>query len=91
MIINLFLDNYHIYIWSCCWINLRCMMTKMKKKIGKEIISVEKVTKKFGDFVALNDVSSKIYEKDTIRGKIVKRNLLSPNKVVRIIKTLVLI
>jgi len=42
------------------------MMTKMKKKIGKEIISVEKVTKKFGDFVALNDVSSKIYEKEVV-------------------------
>ena len=38
----------------------------MKKKIGKEIISVDKITKKFGDFVALNDVSSKIYEKEVV-------------------------
>ena len=35
----------------------------MKKKIGKEIISVDNVVKKFGDFVALNGVSSKIYVK----------------------------
>ena len=66
MIIILFLDNYHIYIWSCCWINLRCMMTKMKKKIGKEIISVDLVTKKFGDFKALDNVSAKIYEKEVV-------------------------
>ena len=38
----------------------------MKKKIGKEIISVDKITKKFGDFVALNGVSSKIYEKEVV-------------------------
>ena len=38
----------------------------MKKKIGKEIISVDKITKKFGDFVALNSVSSKIYEKEVV-------------------------
>ena len=58
--------NYHIQIWSCCWINLRCMMTKMKKKIGKEIISVDLVTKKFGDFKALDNVSAKIYEKEVV-------------------------
>ena len=38
----------------------------MKKKIGKEIISVDNVVKKFGDFVALNGVSSKIYEKEVV-------------------------
>ena len=38
----------------------------MKKKIGKEIISVDNVIKKFGDFIALNDVSSKIYEKEVV-------------------------
>ena len=38
----------------------------MKKKIGKEIISVDNVIKKFGDFVALNGVSSKIYEKEVV-------------------------
>ena len=38
----------------------------MKKKIGKEIISVDKIIKKFGDFVALNGVSSKIYEKEVV-------------------------
>ena len=38
----------------------------MKKKIGKEIISVDKITKKFGDFVALDSVSSKIYEKEVV-------------------------
>ena len=38
----------------------------MKMKIGKEIISVDNVVKKFGDFVALNGVSSKIYEKEVV-------------------------
>ena len=38
----------------------------MRKKIGKEIISVDNVVKKFGDFVALNGVSSKIYEKEVV-------------------------
>ena len=38
----------------------------MKKRIGKEIISVDNVVKKFGDFVALNGVSSKIYEKEVV-------------------------
>ena len=38
----------------------------MKKKIGKEIISVDNVIKKFGDFIALNSVSSKIYEKEVV-------------------------
>ena len=38
----------------------------MKKKIGKEIISVDNVVKKFGAFVALNGVSSKIYEKEVV-------------------------
>ena len=38
----------------------------MKKKIGKEIISIDNVVKKFGDFVALNGVSSKIYEKEVV-------------------------
>ena len=38
----------------------------MKKKIGKEIISVDNVIKKFGDFVAINGVSSKIYEKEVV-------------------------
>ena len=38
----------------------------MKKKIGKEIILVDNVIKKFGDFIALNDVSSKIYEKEVV-------------------------
>ena len=38
----------------------------MKKRIGKEIISVDNVIKKFGDFIALNDVSSKIYEKEVV-------------------------
>tara|TARA_Y100001936_G_scaffold172865_1_gene169315 strand:- start:4613 stop:5371 length:759 start_codon:yes stop_codon:yes gene_type:complete len=42
------------------------MMTKMKKKIGKEIISVDLVTKKFGDFKALDNVSAKIYEKEVV-------------------------
>jgi len=41
-------------------------MTKMKKKIGKEIISVDLVTKKFGDFKALDNVSAKIYEKEVV-------------------------
>ncbi|MBK65647.1 MAG: amino acid ABC transporter ATP-binding protein [Chloroflexi bacterium] len=38
----------------------------MKKKIGKEIISVDLVTKKFGDFKALDNVSAKIYEKEVV-------------------------
>ena len=35
----------------------------MKKKIGKEIISVNNVVKKFGDFEALKGVSAKILKK----------------------------
>ena len=38
----------------------------MKKRIGKEIFSVDNVVKKFGDVVALNGVSSKIYEKEVV-------------------------
>ena len=38
----------------------------MKKKIGKEIISVNNVVKKFGDFEALKGVSAKIFEKEVV-------------------------
>ena len=34
----------------------------MKKKIGKEIISVNNVVKKFGDFEALKGITAKIFE-----------------------------
>ena len=42
------------------------VMAKIKKKIGKEIISVNSVTKEFGDFKALDSVSAKIYEKEVV-------------------------
>ena len=42
------------------------VMVKIKKKIGKEIISVNSVTKEFGDFKALDSVSAKIYEKEVL-------------------------
>ena len=41
-------------------------MAKIKKKIGKEIISVNSVTKEFGDFKALDSVRAKIYEKEVV-------------------------
>ena len=42
------------------------VMVKIKKKIGKEIISVNSVTKEFGDFKALDSVSAKIYENEVV-------------------------
>ena len=42
------------------------VMVKIKKKIGKEIISVNSVSKEFGDFKALDSVSAKIYEKEVV-------------------------
>jgi len=42
------------------------MQNKSKKKIGKEIISTEEVTKSFGKFQALKGITSKIYEKEVV-------------------------
>ena len=39
------------------------VMAKIKKKIGKEIISVDSITKEFGDFKALDNVSQKFMKK----------------------------
>ena len=42
------------------------MQNKSKKKIGKEIISTDEVTKSFGKFQALKGITSKIYEKEVV-------------------------
>ena len=42
------------------------MDNKSKKKIGKEIISTDEVTKSFGKFQALKGITSKIYEKEVV-------------------------
>ena len=42
------------------------MQNKSKKKIGKEIISTNEVTKSFGKFQALKGITSKIYEKEVV-------------------------
>ena len=42
------------------------VMPKIKKKIGKEIIVVDSISKNFGDFKALDSVSAKIYEKEVV-------------------------
>ena len=43
------------------------MQNKSKKKIGKEIISTDEVTKSFGKFQALKGITSKIYEKEVVQ------------------------
>ena len=42
------------------------MQNKSKKKIGKEIISTNEVTKSFGKFQALKGITSKVYEKEVV-------------------------
>ena len=42
------------------------MQNKSKKKIGKEIISTDELTKSFGKFQALKRITSKIYEKEVV-------------------------
>ncbi|MBU93858.1 MAG: amino acid ABC transporter ATP-binding protein [Chloroflexi bacterium] len=42
------------------------MEKKSKKKIGKEIISTDEVTKSFGKFQALKGITSTIYEKEVV-------------------------
>ena len=42
------------------------MQNKSKKKIGKEIISTDEVTKSFGKFQALKGITSKVYEKEVV-------------------------